>query len=92
MALTLEDLALRLKAPDPTDNDLFRDLIMESMSLLEIDDHWLGQLLHISGPTAQRWISGLSAPYTNMRLEVYHKLHEAVQERLKHVQERKADL
>ncbi len=68
---TLRTLRNDARLADVTNDDKFRAIICACRYVLEMSDAEIGDALHVSRPTVNRWISGKNIPHPAMRKPIF---------------------
>ena len=79
----LEMFITKLIVSDPRVDDVFQDVLIEGMELLEFGDYECAELFDVSRPTVTRWRNGSTAPHRAMRLPLCKVLRKEAGKRLR---------
>ena len=84
---TLESLVGDARKASITNDAVFREIVTACQRILEITDQQLGDALHVSRPTVNRWINGKSIPQALMRKSIFNWIAGQAARKLRILQE-----
>ena len=79
----LENLSDRLKRIKHSNDDEFKQIIADSITLLRLTDYEASLIFDVSRPTVTRWKNGRTVPHPAMREALCKKIKTKVNKRLK---------